>query len=530
MPTPPIPTTWGNLFRSSRGEWPKDRDEEGEPLRIEGRVPTDLRGDFVAQGPALYTVLGRPVNSWFDGQGGVHRIRLGDLRASFWSRVVESQDWREQKQKARVEINHFAMNSPFTLPFEGVRTFNTANTQVLPWQDKLMACYEGGWPVLLDPKTLASIKDYDLGGRLEEGEHMSAHWHRNPHRKAIYNYTLTGHPGLLDPLEPRKEIGTGVYPHGQRPLAYNTRISLIELPDEGEPRRLTDLHAANYPFLHDFIVTRSYAIFLIPPVYTDVLAMAENEGTLADNFLWKAEDGVQVVVVSLEDPERWWTFGIDAFWLWHFANAYEKDDALVIDYVQYRDYNHDVKDFLLSIHTGRYPATVRGSYLTRLTLPLDSKGAPIPRNRRSRLLSDVSCEFPRVSPAALTREYRVVWMAAHSSEYASEQCPWDTLAKVDVHDGTTRRYTFGSEQIPSEPIFVPRADSDAEDDGYVLNLVYDGLEDRSYLAILDGRKLSAAGPDPDGKPAHLPAGALLAKVHLPTRVPQTFHRVWVPVK
>lgn len=41
-----------------------------------------------------------------------------------------------------------------------------------------------------------------------------------------------------------------------------------------------------------------------------------------------------------------------------------------------------------------------------------------------------------------------------------------------------------------EPIFVPRPGGTAEDDGWVMSLVYDADEQRTRLAILDARNLS----------------------------------------
>ncbi len=60
---------------------------------------------------------------------------------------------------------------------------------------------------------------------------------------------------------------------------------------------------------------------------------------------------------------------------------------------------------------------------------------------------------------------------------------------------------------------VPRAPDAAQDDGWLLSLVYDMAADRTDLVVLD------AG-DPDGD--------AVASVQLPTRVPLGFHGNWVP--
>ncbi len=62
-------------------------------------------------------------------------------------------------------------------------------------------------------------------------------------------------------------------------------------------------------------------------------------------------------------------------------------------------------------------------------------------------------------------------------------------------------------------MFVRAGDGRAEDEGWVLSVVYDAERDASDLVILDAT--SFAGPP-------------VATVHLPARVPFGFHGSWVP--
>ncbi len=155
MSLPTIPTTWPNLFRSIQG--PLD----GIDCEIVGTIPSDLAGNFVAMGPSLFDVAGRPVESWFDGQGGMHRFQIdgGSNSATAWSKVVESNDYRDEQDAGVQTINHFAMNTPSQKPGQGVRTANTSNTQAFVWRNELFALYEGGWPVQMDPSDLSTPDD-----------------------------------------------------------------------------------------------------------------------------------------------------------------------------------------------------------------------------------------------------------------------------------------------------------------------------------------------------------------------------------
>ena len=70
--------------------------------------------------------------------------------------------------------------------------------------------------------------------------------------------------------------------------------------------------------------------------------------------------------------------------------------------------------------------------------------------------------------------------------------------------------TVGS---PGEGVFVPRAGGTAEDDGWVLTMVYDARGDRSRLEVLDARGLG------DGP---------VAACEFDHPIPLGFHGAWRP--
>jgi all-trans-8'-apo-beta-carotenal 15,15'-oxygenase len=62
-------------------------------------------------------------------------------------------------------------------------------------------------------------------------------------------------------------------------------------------------------------------------------------------------------------------------------------------------------------------------------------------------------------------------------------------------------------------MFVPRRGGAAEDDGWLLTMVYDASLDRSYLAVLDARE---------------PGSPVKAKATFDHHIPPGFHGSWVP--
>ena len=88
---------------------------------------------------------------------------------------------------------------------------------------------------------------------------------------------------------------------------------------------------------------------------------------------------------------------------------------------------------------------------------------------------------------------------------------FDTIVKYDETDGSRTSWTTGPHGHVGESVFAPDPDGTAEDDGWLLNIVYDDQQDSSDLVVLDARDV-AAGP--------------VATVRLPRRVPFGFHANW----
>ncbi|WP_437729431.1 carotenoid oxygenase family protein [Sorangium sp. So ce861] len=75
------------------------------------------------------------------------------------------------------------------------------------------------------------------------------------------------------------------------------------------------------------------------------------------------------------------------------------------------------------------------------------------------------------------------------------------------------RADLARHELPSEPVFVPRAPGAPEGDGHVLALVTDVKAGKSTVYVWDSARLGE-GP--------------LARAHLPHGSPQTFHGVFLP--
>lgn len=437
------------------------REHGFEPLRVEGRLPAELRGTLLRNGPGQFEVFGRRVAHSFEADGLITAVRF-DGAAVFAACRFTASAGRTAEAAAGRMLYGTALSWPrrFANALRG-RGKNTANTNVVTWQGRVLALMEAARPTELAlGDDVTTLGETDLG---VVGTAFSAHPHRVAARRATYNFGV--------------EYGRV------------TRLALFELPDEGPARRLGAVDLGFAPMLHDFIATERHLVFFVSPAAVHVPRMLLQLGGFRDLFRWQPARGTEIVVVPIDDPARVVRFTVDAFHQWHFANAFERGGELVVDYVRYPDFAT-----FEALATGDSDAVLAGA-LHRAVID------PAARRFTSEAVSDREVEFPRIHPDREGGEHAVTWFAADGGQ------------AVLGHraDGRHREFRFGEHEAVSEPVVVPRGG--AEDDAWILTLVYDHRGERSSVAVLDGQRLE------DGP---------VARAWFDHHVPITFHGNWLP--
>ena len=101
------------------------------------------------------------------------------------------------------------------------------------------------------------------------------------------------------------------------------------------------------------------------------------------------------------------------------------------------------------------------------------------------ILGNHSFDLPKINDAYHGSKNR--WVFATGDNQAGDW--WNTLVKLDARDGSVAEEWKKPHHWPTEPVFVPRPGSDAEDDGVLLSIVLRdsgaGVPGASYLLILN---------------------------------------------
>ncbi len=435
--------------------------EEGDAydLEVRGEIPRELDGALYRIGPnPHFKPRGR--YHWFDGDGMIHAFVLKDGRAAYRNRYVKTDGLRAEMSAGR-SIYGGLLEPPKELPPNTPPFKNAGNTNIIGYANGLLALWEAGLPHEIKPLTLETVGLYGFGGKL--------------------NGPMTAHPKFDSKNGDLLFFGYQPFPPYVTWYRADRNGKLVETRpiDSGLP-----------VMMHDFIATDNYTIFFVCPSIFRVENIAQGKPMLN----WEPQHGTRIGAMDRQTGEvRWFSTG--AFFVFHFLNAYEESGSLIVDGCRMASINMTSNEF------GNPPLP------WRWTLNLRDG------SMRDEQMDDLVNEFPRFDERLAGRKHRYGYFAG-SSDRSERGLGFNLLAKRDYAGGTTELQDLGRNKAPGEPIFVPRSEKAAEDDGWVLSVWYDPTVDSSELVIQDARNFS--------KPP-------VARVRAPHRVPFGFHGNWVSV-
>ncbi len=253
--------------------------------------------------------------------------------------------------------------------------------------------------------------------------------------------------------------------------------------EAGELVRNVEIDLPGGIMMHDFGATATRVIFMDLPVVAD-LSMVESGFGMP--FRWDDNHQARLGVMdrnATTDEVRW--IDIDPCYVFHPLNSYDDGELIVMDVVRYARVFTNEQDTNFD----------KGSQLVRWTIDVEAGTVD------SRVLSDLDQEFPRVNPRCECHPHRYGYTLQSGGPLG-----FGGLYKHDLLKGTTEFHDVGENCAAGEPIFV--AAGDAEDEGYILTVVYDGDTRLSEVRVIDAQDFSAPP---------------VAVVKLNARVPFGFH-------
>ncbi|MEU6476806.1 carotenoid oxygenase family protein [Streptomyces sp. NPDC047017] len=436
-------------------------------LPVTGRVPHELNGRLLRNGPNVLGLEDPRAHHWMLGDGMVHGVRLRDGRAEWYRNR-----WVRSSQVAR----KLGESCPGPVPPDDF----ACNTHVIPHRGRILALQESGpLPYELDGE-LNTVGTYDFRGTLEGA--FAAHT------------KFDAHAGELHAI--------AYYPTWDH-------VRHLVVDPAGRVARTTRVPVADAPMLHDFALTEKYVVIIDAPVTFDP-AGAERGDPVP--YVWNRKHPMRVGLLPRAGGRVRWT-EVDPVFYSHTLNAYDEGSRVVVDLTTYP------APFYVAGRGADGPYGAGTPSLERWTI--DSRRGSVHRTT----VDDRPQEFPRVNESLVSRRHRYGYSAAAAEMTLAYQTVDGTppdraftnaLIKHDLLRGRTQVHRLPKGAAAGEAVFVPRDAGDdraAEDDGYALAYVHNPDRGAADLVIL-------AAQDFTGEP--------VARVHLPGRVPLGFHGSWIP--
>lgn len=415
---------------------------------ISGHLPEGFTGTLYRNGPGWFRYGEETAGHWFDGDGMVQRIVLGDGKAVHSGQFVATTKHRLEQAAQRFLAPGFGTVGDESYPVGSADDANAANTSVLMVDGRLYALWEAGSAMELDPATLET-----LGPR-------------------TWRDDLKGMPFLAHPkVEPDGTVWN---------LAVNgPHVGIYKINPAGGVEGFDLVNLGLAPYLHDWAITERHLILMVQPWLMDRFIPP-----FVNALEWRPEEGLKLLIIDKDDMTRRRWAEVEGRAFFHTGAAWEDaSGAIHVDAALYPE------PFLGSgggtnLMEGRYEPsedTAHGE-LSRIIVEADG---------RARIeATGIGGEFPVVHPDFHGLDRRLTALVGgHSPGRPGAR----RISLMDWKRGEASHFDYGAGRIPEEHLIVAKPGGAGEGDAWLVGTVLNIASGRSEVHVFDIADISA-GP------------------------------------
>lgn len=442
-------------------------------MDVIGEIPTDIDGVYIRN---TENQVHQPIGRYhpFEGDGMIHMMHLENGRAEYRNRFVRTKAFMAEKESGHALWAGLMEHPRRSLrPGWGAHEHlkDASSTDVIVHAGQLLSTfYQCGDGYRLDPYTLEQFG--------------TESW--------VPLDGISAHTSLVE------STGELIF------FNYSKHAPYFHYGVVGADNRLKHYTPIEYPgprLPHDIAFTENFTIVNDFPLFWDPELLKKD--VHATRFYRDIPSRFGIIPrMGGADSIKW--FEADPTYVLHFINAWEEGDEVVLDGY-----------FQESPVPGRYPEAP--AEYERMMAFLDMYLLK-PRMHRWRFnmktgqtseehLDDKCLEFGTINHRYGGIKHRY----SYSAIPARGKFLFTGVCKTDHESDRSWSLDLGPQRFGSEPGFAPRIGATSEDDGYVVTIVTDLIEDRSECVLIDASDFEA-GP--------------VCRIILPHRISSGTHSTW----
>lgn len=532
---------------------------------IEGELPHNLVGVFYRNGSGKFGVDGDRVLHVLDAYGLIIQVNIAPpeesenqhrRKVTFRSKFVLTKELMEENKAKKVLYRSTFGTGPRGLesvfgeaPKNGLNEDpspppllsrivgnamktaikNSANTQVISFGGKLLALFEAGLPYALDPETLDTLGEDEMGGTLSIGRLPMKIGGDIP-QQFTPNFIGGAAPMAHPKMCPR--TGHLIGCHWSQLVSTNSMELTFR---EWSPENFELLASSTFELEgcvlapHDMALTENCVLVKVNALTLNRAKFLSGLKGAAESLEMDGRANVTAWVFPRPTSKKQfepYCVEVPPCFSIHFSHAYEDEETGNIVTIFSGWPPSDATDFL-GAWGGFAPlfSQIPVTYLWRLEIDPKTKScvnlsiAPDAVNACS--------EFPVVHPNFSTSKAASVFSAV--SNCIGDSSPPCGYARHRIEDTSRTRslqpgefnseidvFWFGSRCFVDEPLVVPKRGGDPknEDEAFLLGMVKDAVRDKSYVAVFDLERDMRQGP--------------VCRIWLKSHIPHGIHGCFAP--
>ena len=424
----------------------------GSAKIVLGRVPDDLKGYFLRNGPALHDIGSDRFTHWFDAPGMVQKFTFADGQVRHHGRLIDTARNRREINAGQILFSGFGTHGHGLSSGGSADGQNPANISLLEHAGELLALWEGGSPHIIDSNTLETrgIKSWSAETK---GMPFGAH--------------------------PRVDQDGSLWNVGYS--VNHAALILYHVSTDGALLKTHILPQHTTPMIHDFMITQTRIVLVLAP-YS---AAFDPDSSFVDQFTWRSDKPARVLVIDKNDLSNILTVETDAFWAFHFGNAYDLSPTEIgFDFA-----HHDTPGFM----THDAIAAMDGSWDGMASSP--SRYAQARINLSSKRIDLTTApelgqtEFIQTDTREKLRQHRYALVLSNTG--GKDVYGFNRVLLLDRDTGNASHFDHSMTEILEEHLIVPKPN--ASDEFWIMGTSLDWSTARTSLSVYDGKHL-AHGP------------------------------------